>query len=349
MSDSVGKFRTPPPISTHQYLTIPADRVFVHALNTVKRIPRTGSARPPPADRLKLYGLYKQSMEGDIEGVMRRPPDDAPDTEETRAEREKWDAWHSNAGLSRTAAKRAYVTTLISTMHAYASSTSEARELVAELEFVWDQIKANSNVSSSESSPRGAVGDSGVGMSYASLGGRGREDEGGGVEGGLRVLRPVSDGDEGEYDDEVGGEEEHEDDQERYLDPHGQSLAANDPAGSKSRDLDIRNRKWRKRIEAALFKMSTEVAALREQIEAKRIGRSMYGKGCGAWAWTQWLVWTAMRQLLVDAVMLGLVFLWARRKNDQRIEQGLWLVMQAVKEQLREIKALRVWRLRGLR
>ena len=38
------------------------DRVFVHALNTVKKIPRTGSARPPPEDRLKLYGLYKQSM-----------------------------------------------------------------------------------------------------------------------------------------------------------------------------------------------------------------------------------------------------------------------------------------------
>jgi hypothetical protein len=50
------------------------DRVFVHALNTVKRIPRTGSARPPSSARLKLYGLYKQSMEGDVEGVMSRPP-----------------------------------------------------------------------------------------------------------------------------------------------------------------------------------------------------------------------------------------------------------------------------------
>ena len=49
------------------------DRVFVHALNTVKRIPRTGSARPPEAERLRLYGLYKQSMEGDVEGVMPRP------------------------------------------------------------------------------------------------------------------------------------------------------------------------------------------------------------------------------------------------------------------------------------
>ncbi|KAI4168639.1 MAG: hypothetical protein LQ343_006220 [Gyalolechia ehrenbergii] len=327
------------------------DRVFVHALNTVKKIPRTGSARPPSSDRLKLYGLYKQSMEGDVEGVMRRPPDDAPDTEETRAEREKWDAWHHNAGLSRTAAKRAYISTLITTMHAYASSTPEARELVAELEFVWDQIKANSNASSSESSPRGPVEESKLGMSYASLGGerwRMREDEGGrGSK--LRVLRPVSDRDEEEWEEgyEDGDEDpERGESGEKYPDP----TADTSFGGNKSRDLDIRNRKWRKRIETAIFKMSTEVAALREQIEAKRIGgQNMYGKGSGAWAWIRWLVWIAMRQLLVDAVMVGLAFLWAKRKNDQRIEQGLWLVMQAVKEQLRRIRGLRIWRLRDAR
>ncbi|KAI4120380.1 MAG: hypothetical protein LQ338_007057 [Usnochroma carphineum] len=317
------------------------DRVFAHALNTVKRIPRTGSARPPPADRLRLYGLYKQSMEGDIEGVMRRPPDDAPDTEETRTEREKWDAWHSQSGLSRTAAKRAYISTLITTMHEYASSTPEARELVAELEFVWDQIKANSNVTSSESSPRGvgiAREEERLGMSYASLGGsRGkrREDEdggGGAATGGLRVLRPVSDADE---------EEEYDDDEDD----------GNVRAGRRGlRDLDIRNRKWRKRVESALVRTSTEVAALREQIESRRIGgRSMYGKGSGPWAWLQWLVWAVMRQLLFDAVVLGLAYLWARRKRDQRLEQGLWLVMQAVKEQIREIKGISIWRLRGVR
>jgi Acyl CoA binding protein len=38
------------------------DRVFAHALQTVRKIPKTGSVRPPPEDRLKLYGLYKQSM-----------------------------------------------------------------------------------------------------------------------------------------------------------------------------------------------------------------------------------------------------------------------------------------------
>jgi hypothetical protein len=35
--------------------------VFSHALNTVNKI-RTGSSKPPASVRLKLYGLYKQSM-----------------------------------------------------------------------------------------------------------------------------------------------------------------------------------------------------------------------------------------------------------------------------------------------
>ncbi|OKL55797.1 hypothetical protein UA08_08853 [Talaromyces atroroseus] len=133
------------------------DRVFVHALNTVKKIPRTGTARPPAAERLKLYGLYKQSMEGDVEGIMDRPIGDAPDV---RAEREKWDSWYSQRGCSRTEAKGRYITTLINTMHMYASQTAEARELVAELEFVWDQIKDNNDnnaPSSSSSSPSSPV------------------------------------------------------------------------------------------------------------------------------------------------------------------------------------------------
>ncbi|KAI4096120.1 MAG: hypothetical protein LQ344_001183 [Seirophora lacunosa] len=317
MSDSVGR----------------KDRVFAHALSTVKRIPRTGSARPPPSDRLRLYGLYKQSMEGDVEGVMRRPPDDAPDTEETRAEREKWDAWRSQSGLSRTAAKRAYISTLIATMHRFASSTPEARELVAELEFVWDQIKANSNVTSSGSSPRGELmrTEEATGMGYAGLGGsrrKMREDIGRGEAEriGLRVLRPVSDGDEGEYEDD--------DDEKDEIGFGG---------GAELKDLDIRNRKWRKRIENALIKTSTEVAALREQMESQRVrGRNTYGKSSGGWAWMRWLIWAATRQLLADVVMLGLAYLWARRKGNQKIEQGLWLVMQALKEQWGELRSVKL-------
>ncbi|KAF3095827.1 hypothetical protein TWF569_009870 [Orbilia oligospora] len=122
------------------------DRVFVHALNTVKKLPRSGSSRPPPEDRLKLYGLYKQSMEGDVDGVMPRPTG-LSDEEVTEAR--KWDSWHEQKGLSKTEAKRRYITTLIDAMHRFAVTTPDAKELVAELEFVWDQIKSNQTSSSS--------------------------------------------------------------------------------------------------------------------------------------------------------------------------------------------------------
>jgi acyl-CoA-binding protein len=103
------------------------DRVFVHALNTVKKIPRTGSARPPPADRLRLYGLYKQAMEGDVDGVMDRPSrsnDGHDDEKELVAEQDKWDSWDAQKGISRTEAKRRYIEALIDTMHKYASTTA---------------------------------------------------------------------------------------------------------------------------------------------------------------------------------------------------------------------------------
>ncbi|EPS41556.1 hypothetical protein H072_4580 [Dactylellina haptotyla CBS 200.50] len=122
------------------------DRVFVHALNTVKKLPRSGSSRPSPEDRLKLYGLYKQSMEGNVDGVMARP---TGMSDEDITEARKWDAWHEQKGLSKTEAKRRYITTVIDAMNRYATTTPDARELVAELEFVWDQIKSNQTSSSS--------------------------------------------------------------------------------------------------------------------------------------------------------------------------------------------------------
>ncbi|KAJ5917487.1 hypothetical protein N7466_011041 [Penicillium verhagenii] len=184
------------------------DRVFVHALNTVKRIPRTGTARPPAAERLKLYGLYKQSMEGDVEGVMDRPIGNTP---EVHAECEKWDAWYAQRGHTRTEAKRRYISTLIDTMHEYASQTPEARELVSELEFVWDQIKYNAS-SSSSSGPLNAVGvpllSKHTGSAYGSIGdrlaGSVQDYERPNMRGDdrnsrLRVLSPVSQPEEEEY------------------------------------------------------------------------------------------------------------------------------------------------------
>ena len=92
-------------------------------MNTVKKIPKTGATRPPPPDRMRLYGLYKQAMEGDVDGVMERPTAASGIAmDELAREQDKWDAWNSQRGLSRTEAKKRYIEALIETMHRYANT-----------------------------------------------------------------------------------------------------------------------------------------------------------------------------------------------------------------------------------
>lgn len=247
------------------------------------------------------------------------------------------DAWHSNAGLSRTEAKRQYISTLIETMHRYATTTPEARELVSELEFVWDQIKSNS-ASSSGSSPGQLTSSRQIQqLSRTSYGpARQQEDK----SGGLRVLRPVSDGDVEEEEEE----EDADDFEEARAAPFNDGDATVEITGHPARDLDARNRKWRKRVEQALVKMTVEVAALREQMEAERIGDGK--RRNGVWAWMRWLVWTSLRHLLVDVALLALLIIWARRKGDHRAEQGLRLMLLWVKEQVGAVRIPRAFRWR---
>lgn len=111
-----------------------------------------GSLPRPPADsRIKLYGLYKQATEGDVDGVMPRP---VGFTLEDEGAKKKWDAWKQEQGVSRTEAKRRYISYLIETMRIYASGTLEARELLSELEYLWDQIKDLQYTPDSDSPPR---------------------------------------------------------------------------------------------------------------------------------------------------------------------------------------------------
>jgi acyl-CoA-binding protein len=68
-------------------------------------------------------------MEGDVDGVMERPMsvdnnEDGPKGEQLNRERDKYDAWHAQKGISRTNAKRKYIEALIETMHRYASTTA---------------------------------------------------------------------------------------------------------------------------------------------------------------------------------------------------------------------------------
>ncbi|KAL4875335.1 acyl CoA binding protein-domain-containing protein [Aspergillus karnatakaensis] len=395
------------------------DRVFVHALNTVKRIPRTGTARPPAAERLKLYGLYKQSMEGDVEGVMDRP---VGNTADVYMECEKWDAWFAQRGVSRTEAKRRYISTLVETMHTYASQTAEARELVAELEFVWDQVKTNIS-SSSVSSPVQSTGIPPIPQtqSYGSIGSQlahhpeyqhlvstARGDSR------LRVLSPVSqpdeiyqrraardgyeheegqrqavddedelplDEDEEEeeyaeaqaniYEDERGEEigiDEEEDHQQGYTNqipaedsrrrkrnrtriPYGNDHHTPDPGPipeantvhqggmlmQQNKD-DVDSRRWRRRVEQALTKMTAEIAAAREQMEARTIAAR---RRSGVWAWLRWLVWVTLRQIIWDLAFLGMLLIWMRLRRDQRLEEQLKAGWSVVKGKLMGLKALK--------
>ncbi|KAK6455136.1 acyl CoA binding protein-domain-containing protein [Scheffersomyces xylosifermentans] len=118
------------------------DRVFVKAITTIRALSTRSNygslPRPPAENRIKLYGLYKQATEGDVDGIMPRPVGFTPEDEGAK---KKWDAWKREQGLSKTEAKRRYISFLIETMRVYASGTLEARELLSELEYLWDQIK----------------------------------------------------------------------------------------------------------------------------------------------------------------------------------------------------------------
>lgn len=85
-----------------------------------------------------------------MQGIMARPEGH---TLEDEGAKKKWDAWKREEGLSRTEAKRQYILYLIDTMKVYASGTLEARELLNELEYLWDQIK---DVDFSDDEPRAA-------------------------------------------------------------------------------------------------------------------------------------------------------------------------------------------------
>ncbi|KXX81203.1 Autophagy-related protein 37 [Madurella mycetomatis] len=280
------------------------DRVFVHALNTVKKIPKTGAARPPPSDRMRLYGLYKQAMEGDVDGVMERPSATSAtgagsSSEDIVREQDKWDAWNSQKGLSRTEAKRRYVEALIETMHKYAN-TPNALELVAELEFVWNQVKSNNPSSaeslSGQSGAGGAERSGGLGASVASSMVRRFQSPMSGTDGPMRVLSPMSE----------------EDESERRLAELAEQ--GEDDPGEYAR----RNDKRSKRMERAIVRLSAEIAALREQIATGREWKSR--KERSVIAWIGWGFWVVTKHVTVDMIILFLLLLWMRKRRDRRLE-----------------------------
>lgn len=323
------------------------DRVFGHALNTVNKI-RTGSQKPPVANRLKLYGLYKQSMEGDVSYVQDRP---TGSTDQATKEQEKWDAWHANSGLSRTVAKKLYIETLIATMHTYASTTPEARELVSELEFVWDQIKNNSNASSSsQGSPlqQHDRSTSYPGLATSSVGafdgGRGRDAVEG--KGKLRLLSPVSQAGEEQIEEEEReefvdapisqfGEQDLDTPGEERSQPAYDGASDDRPPQLPPRRTAVGDVKWRRRIESALVKMTTEVAALREQLESRRYVSQQQRHSLLGWILRSG--WFFIKLIMADLVVLWIVILYLRRKKDRRLEGAVRVLLGDAVAQMQKV------------
>lgn len=278
-------------------------------------------------------------MEGDVALIATRPsPQPGIPADTLKKEQEKWDAWKANEGVSRTESKRRYIEKLIDTMHKYASPTPEARELVEELEFVWDQIRNNSNHSSSEnssplqtlerrdymhhSSSSGNNG-GGVGSSTAALEGRSK---------GLRVLAPVSQADE---------DEAMEEEREEFVDApvsqvdegdlNDQSEPGDDGASNsrfvapQRQSASPTDGRWRKRMESSLIKLTTEIAALREQLESRRYLN--YQRKNSWLGWILRLSGWAVQLVVADAVILWLVILFMRRRQDRRLEGAVRVLL----------------------
>lgn len=265
-------------------------------------------------------------------------------TREAQAEIEKWDAWHACAGMSRTEAKRSYIEALIETMKAYASGTQESRELVGELEFVWGQIRSQSGSGSGDGGSRG--GGSG-GRGPRSEGASGAEEDADNGEsprrsglkglgsdvGGrrlvdsegrrMRMLSPMSPrGGSDIVEGREVGDRDFDDGENAVQDPPAQNNGGG-PSASRFAAL-----------EAQIRRLSTEIAALREQLSANHLLSSSsyspytYQQLSLRWklwyrmvAWCRWLVWLGVRQVCFGAAVLGLMVLWGRWKGDRRAEE----------------------------
>jgi hypothetical protein len=192
---------------------------------------------------------------------------------------------------------------------------SDARELVAELEFVWDQIKANSASSSASSPGRGELSYNGQSRQF--------QQPRSGTDGPMRVLSPMSENDEMERQSVERLEYTEENDE-----AEDDESETNAYKGSKMRS-------WRRTVEQALVKMTTEITALREQIATGREYQGRRQRTVGRWI--AWLIWLAIRHFLVNTVVLGIVLLWMRKRKDRRLEDLVRTALKLGREYARKL------------
>lgn len=100
--------------------------------------------------------------------------------------------------------------------------------------------------------------------------------------------------------------------------------------------------KWRKRVESALVKMTAEVAALREQLESRRL--FTHSRRYNFFRFVFRFFWAALKHVAVDIFILGILLAWMRAKGDRRLEG---VVRGVIGDALERVRRVRVARLLG--
>ncbi len=210
-------------------------------------------------------------------------------------------------------------------------TSRDAKELVSELEYVWDSIKSNqTSLSPSLSSPSAPVQTHHTGDNNDEHHPQEQHEQRP-----MRVLPPNSQDDEDEHDrhrKEVVDDEDEEDD---HFDDAQEGILPDDGlhsghAGAVAQHQPRSSSQWRSHVEQALVKLTAETAALREQlqVERRRIsdvrvrswwrGRSM----ADIWAWILRVLWRGFKHLLIDLVVLLAMYAWRWRRRRRRGPMG---------------------------
>ena len=234
-------------------------------------------------------------------------------------------------------------------MHKYASSSPESRELVSELEFVWDQVKSNVP-SSSSSSPVQTLGmpldisRHGEPPKYRSRSKeREQQRESKISDSQIRLMSPVSrDQLAAEAEAEEQEEEEFVDAPDSQFDegpspPRNIDAILSSPGGSppgeekrpkvrrKSTAIPSADEKWKKSISASIIKLTAELAAVREQLESRRLFAHTLQFRIARFVTKA--IWGIVKHIALDILFLGIVLLWLRSKKDRRFEGAIRVLL----------------------
>jgi hypothetical protein len=103
---------------------------------------------------------------------------------------------------------------------------------------------------------------------------------------------------------------------------------------------DPAEQKWKKRVEQALVKMTAEVAALREQLESRRL--FVPSRKYQFLRWLFRFVWGSLKHIAIDVAILVLVLIWMRRKKDRRLEGAVRVLLGDAVAQVQRVGGAKI-------